>query len=275
MNLPGYYNIEPNLKLLMGRNALDDEESKAPMKINLIQDSSRRAYRDNMFSDYSPASTSKFFAMPYSKQKLEKIEKEIPRDVIPYNELGFFKKLIRNFTPFELMTRKVWVPDAFLYPQLFMTCIVISYLSIFYLTYETIKFVYSLTKYIDDAYDQVYKSAYSFLRVGLNSYYDLMHYEPTSKDLDDYYDRLREVNEIVDELVIAIEIGAYIGITIAFIAVCLNAFWLTFDYKRRFLDARKGIYKLDKSRIPIFAYINVSGAIISNSVFIFFINVLI
>ena len=173
------------------------------------------------------------------------------------------------------MTRKVWVPDAFLYPQLFMTCIVISYLSIFYLTYETIKFVYNLTRYIDDAYDQVYKSAYAFLRVGLSSYFDLMHYEPTTRELGDYYGRLKEVNDIVDQLVLAIKIGAYVGITIAFIAVCLNAFWLIFDYKRRLLDARKGIYTFDKSKVPISSYISVSGAIISNSIFIFFINVVI
>ena len=96
-----------------------------------------------------------------------------------------------------------------------MTCIVISYLSIFYLTYETVKFVHNLTNYIDDAYDQVYKLAYTFFRARLENYFNLMHYEPTLSELNDYYNRLEEVNQIVDQLVLAIKIGTYVGISTA------------------------------------------------------------
>ena len=44
MNLNGYYNIEPNLELLNRDNIPNDEESKAPLNINLSQDNFRRAF---------------------------------------------------------------------------------------------------------------------------------------------------------------------------------------------------------------------------------------
>lgn len=46
--------------------------------------------------------------------------KALPMDVIPFDQLSFARKLLRLFTPFEVMYKRVWVTDAFIYPQMYM-----------------------------------------------------------------------------------------------------------------------------------------------------------
>jgi hypothetical protein len=81
------------------------------------------------------------------------------------------------------------------------------------------------------------------------------------------------VEKTVNDLVFAIQLGWFIGTTIAVIAVFLNIFWLLFDYRRRVLQARMGVFEFRREKIPLKATAALPGAIISNSIFIFFVMI--
>jgi hypothetical protein len=139
-----------------------------------------------------------------------------------------------------------------------------------YLSYQAIQFILNLTNLVDDAYEQVYSSSFSFLRNGLERYFYIFKYECTTSDLDPYYERLKSAEVTVNQLVFAIKIGAILGMTTATIAVIVNLFWLMYDYKRRMLDARRGVFNFPKERIGIQASAVLPAGIISNSIFMFF-----
>lgn len=140
-----------------------------------------------------------------------------------------------------------------------------------YLSYETIKFIISFTKFIDDAYDQVYASAYAFLRTGLERYFMMFKYEPSTSELNSYYSRLTSVGDTVNELVFAIKLGTIVGMTLATTAVLINVLWLLYDFRKRMMDARKGKFDFYKDKIAISLSAGLAGGIISNSIFLFFI----
>lgn len=269
MDIKGYYNTKPAIDIddirstQVKRGTTFDEESRRD-KIAHSFEEFRAQSQHSMLSDYMPELTRP--QDTYTREELM----NMPIDVVPYNDLKFFKKLIRILTPFEMMNKKVWVTDAFIYPQVFITCVVICFFSMAYLAYQTLTFILNFTNLVNDAYDQVYSSAFSFLRNGLERYFYIFKYECTTSDLDPYYNKLKDVGVTVDQLVLAIKIGALVGMIIATTAVVLNLFWLMFDYKTRMLDARKGIFNFPKDKITIQSSAGLPGGIISNSIFVFF-----
>lgn len=120
-----------------------------------------------------------------------------------------------------------------------------------YLGYFALKTIINFSKIIEDAYDKVYASAYSFVRNAVQRYFTMFKYEPTEADLTPYYDKLSTFSNTVDQLVLAIKLGAYIGLTLAVILVFLNILLILFDYKKRVLLARKGIFEFKRHKIPI------------------------
>lgn len=200
----------------------------------------------------------------YSKLQLM----DLPIDVKKYYDLTLFWRVMKLLTPFEIMYRKVWVTEAFVYPQMFMTCITICYFSLAYFTYETIKFIFSINDKINNAYDQVYTSAYSFLRTGMEKYFMMFKYEPSTEELQSYYSKLDSLQTIVNQLTFAIIIGSTIGMCVAFTIVSLNTLWIVHDFRQRVLDARKGVCKFNRKATLISLNLGVAGAIISNSMFL-------
>jgi hypothetical protein len=208
--------------------------------------------------------------------KLPKDElKRIPVDIQPWEELGFFKKMIRIFTPFEIMYRKNWVNDCFVYPQALLTCVIICFFSMTYLGIETFKFIFNFTGFIDDSYDQVHTSVFAFLRNGLDRYFNQFKIDPTTNDLDVYFSRLNTVETTLNELIFAIKLGAIIGACISVIAVMMNLLLILYDYKRRVLDARKGIFNFKRDKISLQVSAGLPGAVISNAIFVFFVVILV
>jgi len=102
----------------------------------------------------------------------------------------------------------------------------------------------------------------------------MFKYDVTSTDLHPYYERLDSAQVIVNELILAIKIGASIGTSIAVLVVFINISWILYDFKQKVLNARKGIFDFDKSKAALPPKAGLSGAIISNSVFMFFLTVL-
>ena len=58
-------------------------------------------------------------------------------------------------------------------------------------------------------------------------------------------------------------------------AVFFNIIWILLDYKRRVLQARKGIFEFKRQKIPLSSSTSLPGAIISNSIFMFFIVIIV
>jgi hypothetical protein len=174
------------------------------------------------------------------------------------------------FTPFDIMYRKVWVKDGFIYPQLYLVSVVLTFFSMLYLGYKTISLIFNLADYIDDSYDRVYTSTYTFMRTGLEGYFTIFKYEPTQNDFFPYFDQLETVGNAISELVIAIKIGAYIALILSTVSVFANFVWMSYDYRKRVMDARIGIFGFNPNKIPIRMNSILPAAIISNSVFLFF-----
>jgi hypothetical protein len=121
MDIKGYYNTKPPIDIddikssqAQSRMTFDEESNRNKITVNSFEEF-RAQSQHNMLSDYIPE--------PNRPQDIYSREKLInmPLDVVPYNDLKFFKKLIRILTPFEVMFKKIWVTDAFIYPQVFMT----------------------------------------------------------------------------------------------------------------------------------------------------------
>ena len=274
MELKGYYNVFPKYEKPDLRQSevmlksIKDEEARRQSHPDMTTsfDEYRAQTEHSLLSDYMPQPKEVKVVNKYTKEEL----KSLPVDVVPYEELNFFKKFIRIFTPFEVMYKKIWVNDWFIYPQVLLTCIIICFFSMVYLGYFALKSIINFSKIIEDAYDKVYASAYSFIRNAVQRYFSMFKYEPIESDLDPYRNQLNTFSNTVDQLVFAIKLGAFVGLTIAVILVFLNILLILFDYKRRVLQARKGIFEFKKHKIPLQACAGLPGGIISNSVFMFF-----
>ena len=120
-----------------------------------------------------------------------------------------------------------------------------------YLGYYFLKSIINFSKVIEGAYDKVYASAFSFIRNAVERYFTLFKYEAIEADLFPYYGRLRLFSDTVDQLVFAIKLGAFVGLVLAVILVLLNILLILFDYKKRVLNARMGIFDFNRKKIPI------------------------
>lgn len=109
------------------------------------------------------------------------------------------------------------------------------------------------------------------MRNGLERYFAIFRHEATTTDLLPYFDQLTNVGNMVGQLVFAIELGALIGASIAVTAVFFNVIFILYDYKKRVLLARKGIFEFKRKKIAIQASSSLPGAIISNSILMFFV----
>ena len=98
-----------------------------------------------------------------------------------------------------------------MYPQILMTSIVLCLFSMGYLSYETFRFILSLTGQIKGAYSNVYDSVFTFLRNGLQRYFDTFKIQATTDSLQVYFDRLGTVEITLDQLIFAIKLGVIIG----------------------------------------------------------------
>ena len=144
-----------------------------------------------------------------------------------------------------------------------------------YLGYETFRMIFSFTDFIHRGYSNVYDSVFSFLRNGIQRYFETFKIQAVENDLEAYYTRLGQVEVTLDQFIFAIKLGAIIGTCIAVIAVLFNILLILFDYKERILNARKGIFDFKKEKISIQASASLPGAIISNSIFIFFVIIIV
>ena len=264
------------------KNGYVDEESKnhIPYALNNSDEEKkentfeeyRASMKNELLSDYTPP-------LVDTKQRNKKLSKkelsEIPNDMKPYEEMGVFKRLLRCLTPFDIMYRKVWITDWFIYPQILITSIIITFFSMAYLGYRTFEVIFNLTDFINDGYDKVYTSAYTFLRTGLEKYFGMFKYEPTKEDFGHYFTQLEEVGKSIDQLVFAIKLGAFIGLFLSILFVFSNFFWILYDYKRQVLLARKGILEFNKNKVPIRYYTLLPAAIISNSIFMYFLIIIV
>ena len=221
MDIEGHYNLYPKYK------SLDLDEQELLMKSNKDEESKQKFtseinssfVEDNDLSQDTPLLDNK--SKSRNKYTLQEL-RNVPVDDIPYNELSFIKKFIKIFTPFELMYRKVWVNDGFIYPQALLTWIIIWFFSISYLGYNSLIAIKNISKVIGNSYDRVYESAYSFIRNAVERYFSLFKYDAAESDLNPYYGQLKTFSDTVDQLVFAIKLGAYVGLTIAVILVFLN-----------------------------------------------------
>jgi hypothetical protein len=93
--------------------------------------------------------------------------RQLKIDTTPYKNLSILKKLIRIFTPFEIMQRKIWISDCFIYPQILLSSILLCFFSMWYLGYKTFGIIFSITGYMDARYDKVYDTSFAYLRSGL------------------------------------------------------------------------------------------------------------
>ncbi|CAI2379968.1 unnamed protein product [Moneuplotes crassus] len=205
-----------------------------------------------------------------TKQELMDLEV----DVIPFEDLGLCGKFIRIFTPFELMYRRIWVNDCFVYPQVLLTCVLICAVSMGYLGYVMFTVIFGITESIKGVYSNVYDSVFGFLRNGVERYFDTLKVQATTTGLYDYFDHLETTEHTLNNLIFAIKLGVIVGTTVAIITVFANLFLILFDYKKRVLDARKGNFKFRKDKIPISMHSGLAGAIISNSIFMFFVIII-
>jgi hypothetical protein len=267
-DLPGFQQSRKSLAEVMTEKTNfkinDSEESLTRIEAH------RASLSNSLLSEYTP---------PMFIEKAKKIPvdqlKALPKDCESYKDLTFKGKLCRIFTPFDVMYRKVWVPDCFIYPQILLTSIIILIFSMAYLSYKTILVILGITDFIDDGYDKVYNSSYIFLKTGLEKYFSLFKYEPTKDDFGPYFDHLHGVGTKIHHLVFAIKMGASFGMTIAIIAVFANIIWLLCDYKKRVLDARTGKIEFNVNKVPIRMNTWLPAAIISNSIFIYFLLIIV
>ena len=276
MDLKGYYNFfsqneESDLrKSDILPKSIKDEESKeeTPKHINDTSDEYKTQSQHSLLSDDLLVLLPNEYKVQskYSKNEL----RSIPVDVIPYNDLSLKNKFIRILTPFEVMYKKVWVNDWFIYPQVLLTCITISLFSIVSLGFLSMVAVINLSKAIEHMYDKVYSSAFSFIRNAIERYFILFKYETSESDISSYYDQLQTFSNIVDQLIFAIKLGAIIGIIAAVISVFVNIFYILLDYKRRVLHARIGIFEFNRRKIEIQNCAKLPGGVISNSIFMFY-----
>ena len=209
--------------------SIKDEESKRNSHPDMTTsfDEYRAQSQHSLLSDYMPQPKECKVVSKYTHEEL----RNLPVDVIPYQDLSILKKFIRIFTPFEIMYRKIWINDWFIYPQVLLTCITIWFFSMIYLGYYSLKTIINFSKVIEDAYDKVYASAFSFIRNAVERYFSLFKYEAAESDLFPYYDQLQTFSSTVDQLVFAIKLGAFVGLTIGVILVFLNILLILFDYK--------------------------------------------
>ena len=282
MCLNGYYNIysKNNSELtqnLLGssysnadeenkrRNSNNNEKKYLYLFNNLNIQSKQSLIESGSFNQENIWATS-----PYTKDLLRKI----PVDVTPYDRLSIWRKYIRIFTPFEIMFRSIWVNDWFVYPQFLLTWILIWFFSMIYFSYFVLESLLSTLQLLNDSFDQVYENSFNFIRNGVERYFDLFKYEPTSSDLDIYFSKLTLSSNNYDQLLFAMKIGAFVGLTLAVVIVFINIIIILYDYKQWVLDARKGIFRFNKENISIKYHSTLSGAIISNNIFMFFIIII-
>ena len=145
--------------------------------------------------------------------------KELPQDSISYDQQTWKQKLMMCFVPFDYKYKKIWVKDCFIYPQLFLASLVITAFSMGYIGYKTIEFIVKISDFIDDGYEKVYTSAYTFIRTGLTRYFVLFKYEPSREEFGYYFDKLDDISNKVQAFCLALKIGVGIGFALAGIAI--------------------------------------------------------
>lgn len=88
-----------------------------------------------------------------------------------------------------------------------------------YIGYKTIEFIVKISDFIDDGYEKVYTSAYTFIRTGLTRYFVLFKYEPSREEFGYYFDKLDDISNKVQAFCLALKIGVGIGFALAGIAI--------------------------------------------------------
>ena len=274
-----YYNIFTSLNSKYEKSLMDsnytqaDEESKSKNSLSddhISYEGPSIQSKESLLESGEHRSDNSNKFQPYSIKKLKKI----PVDVKLYNNLSLWRKYIRIFTPFEIMFKSIWVNDWFIYPQFLLTCILICFFSIIYFSYFVFESLLGTLQLLNDSFDQVYENSFNFIRNGVERYFELFKYEATTKDLDLYFSKLISSSNNYDELLFAMELGALVGLTIAVIIVFVNMLSILYDYKKWVLDARIGVFRFRKDQISIKYYSTLSGAIISNSIFMFFVIII-
>ena len=228
------------------------DEVKDSLDDNFVQN------KDSLLSDYNSNLRQNKKSDKFTKEELQ----SLPIDMESYKKLSFIRKTLRIFTPFEIMYRKIWIKDWFIYPQVLLTCIIICFFSIVYLGYNWLNTIINLSKSIESSYDKVYASSFSFIRNAVERYFSIFKHEAVESDLNPYYDQLKTFSDTVDQLVIAIKIGLFIGLVISVTIVFLNVLLILFDYKKRVLQARIGIYEFKREEISIQRCSGLPGAIV-------------
>lgn len=122
MKLDGYYNIYPRSQnsgedqvKLVSVSAEEEAKNRMDKDMTTSFDLFRAQSEHSLLADYMPEPVVQINTL--RKKELA----SLPVDVVPYEDLGIFRKFIRIFTPFEVMYRKIWVNDCFIYPQVLMT----------------------------------------------------------------------------------------------------------------------------------------------------------
>ena len=110
-----------------------------------------------------------------------------------------------------------------------------------------------------------------FLRNGMDGYFAHLKYEPTTADLQPYFNHLENIEKKLDGFIFAFNLGFFLGITTAILAVCINLFVILLDFKQKVLQARKGVFEFDRSAVSLKSNVTLAGAIVTNSILVFFI----
>ena len=203
-------------------------------------------------------------------------------------KMGFFKriytkikkiliKLCSTLFPFELTIKFSSYKDAFYYPQRFITPLVISTVSIIYLTIIIYGVIGSVRDTLDNLKITVRKGIYSFLKTSVGNALLYYKYDITDKDMSSVYEIVSQVEGFFDQLVLAIYIGFIISTSLAAGLYLLGTIFVLLDFRKKSLMLRRGhwpYHGFSREAFNVSQSVDFIGAFISNSV-LGFISVLV
>jgi hypothetical protein len=96
----------------------------------------------------------------------EILKEKINWDAVAHNDLPAWRQWVRIFTPFSYMRRKRYQSDAFYYPQSFMAGVLISFVSVAYMSITCFNYMEEFKLTVQKKYANVYDTMFSFFRNG-------------------------------------------------------------------------------------------------------------
>lgn len=173
------------------------------------------------------------------------------------------KRIAELFVPFQFSANRLNIGDCFFYPQRFFIGFLIAFVGFVFIAVNLLLFIVRIRNSINSLKRNVIETIFKFVRVGVKSIYTWVKLDVADSNINPFISTSHTIEDFLDKASFAFYIGSIIATVLGTILMLCSIFTLFYDYKKRVLQARIGVWPYPKERFSIVGSTSYVGSLIS------------